>query len=279
VQNHYDAGDIQLAFVDTAYHAYTPGVFAGDDETLEAATERKLRVAFEGLRLRAGDRVLDVGFGWGPFVRYAGRRGVHVTGLTLSRNQLAYVQREVVDREQLPATLLLRDFFAHRPDAPYDAVVVCGAIEELVDYAGVLQRLAAWLRPGGRAYLDFLSARADFVLPAFISKHVFQGETSRVYLPRLIAAVVASPLALHALHDDRRNYGLTARHWYERYQHARDAIRARHGERRYRLFQLYLAGTAVMLADPSRFAGAYRMLLERTADGGSATSGGAARTA
>ena len=267
VENHYDADDIQLEFVDTAYHAYTPGVFADAAEALEVASERKLRLAFEGVGLRSGERVLDVGFGWGPFVRYAGRRGVHVTGLTLSRNQLAYVQREVVEREQLPATLLLSDFFAHRPEATYDAVVVCGALEELGDYAQVMQRLAAWLKPGGRAYLDFMAARADFVLPAFISKHVFQGATSRVHLPRLVEAVLGSPLELRALHDDRRNYYLTSNHWYERYEQNRDAIRARHGERRFRLFRLYLAGNPVMLADPSYFAGAYRMFLELPADG------------
>ncbi|MBM4244328.1 MAG: methyltransferase domain-containing protein [Deltaproteobacteria bacterium] len=270
VQHHYDADDIQLAFVEQSYNAYTPGVFEHDDEPLEDATERKLRLAFEGLGLRAGDRLLDVGFGWGPFVRYAGRRGVHVTGLTLSRQQLAFVQRAVVDAERLPVRLLLEDFFAHRPAAPYDAITVCGAIEELADYRGVMARLAAWLVPGGRAYFDFLSARADFVLPAFVSKHVFRGGTSRVYLPRLIEAVISSPLELCSLLDDRRNYQRTSRHWYERLEERRDAIRSRHGEHAYRLFRLYLAGTEAMLADPSYFAGAYRMLLELPADGAAA---------
>ena len=65
------------------------------------------------------------------------------------------------------------------------------------------------------------------------------------------------------MYNDRRNYYLTSKRWYERYEENRDEIRARFGERMFRLFRLYLAGNPVMLDDPSHFATAYRLFLER----------------
>src|SRR5262249_21346953 len=128
VQNHYDLNNIQLTFLDTAYNTYTPGVFESESDTLEAASERKHRLAFEGLGLRPGDRVLDIGFGWGSFLRYAARHGAHVTGVTLSRHQLKYAQ-ELAAREGLDAELHYADFFDFEPREKFDAISMLGVIE------------------------------------------------------------------------------------------------------------------------------------------------------
>jgi cyclopropane-fatty-acyl-phospholipid synthase len=266
VQNHYDAHNIQLHYLDRAYNTYTPGVFERDDETLEVASERKHRLAFEGLGLKAQDRILDVGFGWGSFLRYATRRGVHVTGLTLSRHQLAYVKETLVDKEGLPADLLYADFFEYEPKEQFDGIVMIGVIEELADFAGVMQRIWKWLKPGGRVYIDFMAATQDFRFPSFITKYIYQGITCRVYLPKFIEAVTRSPFELLSVANDRRNYYLTAKSWYERYEESAEEVRRRHGERTYRMFRMYLAGAADMLDDPSHLTTAFRVFLELPAD-------------
>lgn len=266
VQNHYDSDNIQLYFLDRSYNTYTPGVFEDETETLEAASERKHRLAFEGVGLKPGDRILDVGFGWGSFLRYAARRGVEVTGLTLSRHQLEYVQRELVSKEKMPAQLLYQNFFNYEPDEKFDAIIILGVAEELADFTGIMERLARWLKPGKRVYLDFMAATEDFIFPAFISKYIYQGGTSRVYMPKFIEAVTRSPFELLAVHNDRRNYYLTARSWMERYEQNRDEIREKFGERTYRMFRLYLAGAAYTLNHPSHLATAYRVFLELPAE-------------
>jgi cyclopropane-fatty-acyl-phospholipid synthase len=266
VQNHYDADNIQLYYLDRAYNTYTPGVFEAEDETLEEASERKHRLAFEGVNLQPGDRVLDVGFGWGSFLRYAARRGVHVTGLTLSRHQLQYVQEELVEKEHLDAKLIYTNFFDYEPAEQFDAIILIGVIEELADYAGTLERIARWVKPGRRVYLDFMAATQDFIFPAFISKYIYQGGTSRVYLPKFIEAVTRSPFEITALYNDRRNYYLTAQHWFENFERNQQAMRARYGERMYRMFRLYLAGVPVMLDHPAHLTTAYRVFLELPAD-------------
>jgi cyclopropane-fatty-acyl-phospholipid synthase len=68
------------------------------------------------------------------------------------------------------------------------------------------------------------------------------------------------------VHNDRRNYYLTARHWFENLERERDAVRARFGEAMYRLYRLYLGGTVNMLDHPTHFTTAYRIFLERPGD-------------
>jgi cyclopropane-fatty-acyl-phospholipid synthase len=266
VQNHYDADHIQLYYVDRDYNTYTPGVFEREDEPLEVASERKHRLAFEGLGLKAGDRILEVGFGWGSFLRYATRRGVHVTGLTLSRHQLAWVSENLVAKEGLPADLVYGDFFDYEPEEKFDGIVMVGVIEELADFQGVMRRIWRWLKPGKRVYIDFMAATRDFVFPSFVSKYIYQGGTCRVYLPKFVDAATRSPFEIVGIHNDRRNYYLTAKHWYDRYEESAALVRERYGERTYRMFRMYLAGAAHMLDHPSHLTTAFRVFLELPTD-------------
>ena len=71
---------------------YTCAVYPDADATLEEAQENKYRLVFEKLRLQPGDRLLDVGCGWGGMVRFAARRGVRVIGATLSAEQAKWAQ-------------------------------------------------------------------------------------------------------------------------------------------------------------------------------------------
>ncbi len=84
IAKHYDTQNVQTLALDRNFSVYTPGIYDGADDTLEAGAEAKLEYAFAGLGLKAGDSLLDVGCGWGGFVRYCARRGVDVTGITLS---------------------------------------------------------------------------------------------------------------------------------------------------------------------------------------------------
>ncbi len=85
IANHYDfSNEFYLSFMDPT-RCYSQAVFERDDERLESAQRRKLDFAVESCRLKPGDRVLDIGGGWGAFTEHAGRRGIQVTSLTVSR--------------------------------------------------------------------------------------------------------------------------------------------------------------------------------------------------
>src|SRR5215471_4188594 len=106
IQEHYDAeSDFYLTFLDKKSRCYSHGYFASDSESLESAIQRKLNTAMEACALQPGWRVLDIGAGWGAFTEHAGRRGVHVTSLTISKESERYVS-DLIARESLPCRVI-----------------------------------------------------------------------------------------------------------------------------------------------------------------------------
>jgi cyclopropane-fatty-acyl-phospholipid synthase len=257
---HYDfPSDFYLKFLD-ATRCYSQAVFEHDGEPLEVAQRRKLDFALESCRLKPGDRVLDVGCGWGSFTEHAGRHGIQVTSLTISVQSELFV-KDLIRQHQLPARVLNEDFLMHQSPEPYDAIVIIGVMEHLPDYPGVLRRIEQLLKPGGRLYLDASAFREKHVKPTFVSRYVFPGDHSYFCLHDFLAAVAKTRLDVSAVFDDRHNYYLTCKAWAENLETARDEITRRWGEALYRRFRLYLWGSAYAFLN--RGMEAYRVVLER----------------
>jgi cyclopropane-fatty-acyl-phospholipid synthase len=265
IQLHYDARNAQLLATDANYHTYTPGYYSSDSDSLDSGAERKLGDAFQFLRLNPGDRLLEVGCGWGGMLRYAGRRGVHVTGITLSQHQKEFCEA-LCRSERLDADVLYQDFFTYQPAERYDGISLMGVMEDLSDYRRVLRRLAAWVKPGGRVYFDFAAARERFGTHSFITTYIWPGTFRMVFMPEFIEAVRESPFELQEVLNDRRNYHLWMHKVSERWIEQREAAIRDHGERVYRMFLLLWVSIAVSMDRPSHSATAYRVVLELPED-------------
>jgi cyclopropane-fatty-acyl-phospholipid synthase len=260
IATHYEfANDFYLKFLD-ATRCYSQAVFERDDEALETAQRRKLDFAVESCGLKPGDRVLDVGGGWGCFTEHAGRRGIQVTTVTISRQSEQFL-KDLIQRLQLPAEVLYRDFLIYDSPEPFDAIVILGVMEHLPDYPAVLRRIQRLLKPGGRVYLDASAFRGKYVKPTFISRYVFPGDHSYFCLHDFLGAVAKTQLDVLAVYNDRHSYFLTCKAWAENLEAARDDIIRRWGEALYRRFRLYLWGSAYAFLN--RGMEAYRVLLER----------------
>ena len=83
----YDSSNLQLLGAENECDTYTQGIYHSEDESMVVAAERKLAFAFDSLKLKPNDKVLNIGCGWGGFVRFAAARGVNVTGITLSKHR------------------------------------------------------------------------------------------------------------------------------------------------------------------------------------------------
>lgn len=260
IATHYEFdNDFYLRFLDPT-RCYSQAVFEHDDEALETAQRRKLDFVIESCRLKPGDRVLDVGCGWGAFTEHAGRRGIEVTALTISNQSERFVT-DLIRRLQLPAQVLNQDFLGYRSTERYDAIVILGVMEHLPDYPAVLRQLQRLLKPGARVYLDASAFREKYVKPTFVSRYVFPGDHSYFCLHDFLTAVARTQLDVLTVFNDRHSYFLTCKGWAENLEAARDEIIRRWGEPLYRRFRLYLWGSAYAFLN--RGMEAFRVVLER----------------
>ncbi len=261
IAKHYDAENVQLIAMDSDHRIYTPGLYASEQDTLEDGAERRLAMIYRSLELTAGDSVLDIGCGWGGLMRYCARRGVRPTGISLSRDQVEFARGRMAE-EGLEASVLYQDFFSYRPKERFDAISIMGVLEDISDYRLVMRRIADWIKPGGRVYMDFAASYRRLGISPFITRHVWPGKFRMVYMPELTKAINSSPFDIVELRNDRRNYHLWTRKGYERTTERHAEILAAADERMWRTLRLLYAGCAHIFGPDSTRATAYRLVLE-----------------
>jgi cyclopropane-fatty-acyl-phospholipid synthase len=262
IAKHYDAGNVQLLAADADFNTYTPGIYEADDDSLEVGARRKLDQALAGLGLGPGAAVLDVGCGWGGFLRHCAAQGLNATGITLSRHQFDYARSRIPQDAPGTVEVRLADFFSYEPGRRFDGITMMGVIEDLSDYPRVMRRLTRWLEPGGRVYCDFASANVPFSTSSFVTRHIWPGTFRMVYLPQLTQALAASSLDIMEMHNDRRNYHLWTLKLHDRWVRRRAEVVESAGEETWRLFRLLYAGVASIMSPLTDRATAYRLVLE-----------------
>lgn len=260
IAEHYDfESEFYLKFMD-ASRCYSQAVFEHDDEPLETAQRRKLEFVVQSCGLKPGDRVLDVGGGWGTFVEYAGKQGIHVTALTIARKSEEFIN-DLIRRLHLPCEVIYGDFYEHTTAEPYDAIVILGVMEHLPDYPAVVSQFLRLLKPGGKIYLDASSFREKYSKPTFISRYVYPGNHRYFCLHDFLTQVAKTNLEVRSINNDRHSYYLTCREWAKNLDAERDEIVKRWGEKVYRIFRLYLWGSSYSFFN--RGMDAFRLVLER----------------
>lgn len=243
---HYDLGnDFYAAWLDPSM-TYSSGRFSADVNGLEEAQHRKVELLLDRLALKPGDRLLEIGCGWGALAIAAAKRGAVVTGLTLSTEQKAWAERRIAEEGLLGRiTIRLEDYREHR--ASYDAVASVEMVEAVGQrwWPAYLDAIAGALRPGGRAALQFIAIRPELfdryaASADFIQTYIFPGGML-LNEPRF--ATLAKERGLSW--DDRDGFGLdyaeTLRLWRERYNAAvQDGRLVGFDERFHRLWRYYL---------------------------------------
>ena len=231
-----------LSFMSNEYPIYSHYLFEeGETWTAwETACERKLDFAMRICKMRPGDRVLNIGEGWGGMMAYAGRRGMRYTGLTLNEEsyKACLAKRQ---KENLTATceVIQTDFYYYHSDTKFDAITNMGVTEHLTDYDGLMAQYARLLRTGGHVYSDFVGTTLDSPFRSMIQKHVYPGAAA-VYLPKFLDAATRNGFDVLETHDDRLSYDKTCEAWARSVEQSRDLVASKFGERRYRWMWGYL---------------------------------------
>ncbi len=266
IASHYDIdADFFLAFLDPKTPCYTQGVYERADETLDVATLGKFDYAFKKLNLKSGDRILEIGPGWGAWFEYASARGVKCTGITISK-----VSKDFLDKRAKELgrdwTVLESDLFEYTTDNKYDAIVIMGVIEHLPDYARVLQKFMTLLKPGGRIFLDGSACTKKYELSSFMVKYIYPGNHSFLVLHDFLDKLAKTPLQVEEIFNDRVSYMHTFVQWAKNFDANRDFVIEKFGDFNYRRFRLYLWGAAYEFL--SRSLDCYRMVIQYPEDAG-----------
>jgi cyclopropane-fatty-acyl-phospholipid synthase len=270
IHHHYDVSNTFYEWVLGPSMTYTCACYPRADASLDEAQENKYRLVFEKLRLAPGDRLLDVGCGWGGMVRYAARRGVRAIGVTLSREQTEWARRAIVDEglEEL-AEVRFGDY-RDIAESGFDAVSSIGLLEHIGvrNYPAYFAFLRSRMRPGA-LLLNHCITRPDNHSEAsargFIDRYVFpDGELTGS--GRIITE--AQDAGLEVLHEEnlRPHYAMTLRDWCANLVAHWDEAVAEVGLPTAKVWGLYMAGSR--LAFESNGIQLHQVLAVNPADGG-----------
>jgi cyclopropane-fatty-acyl-phospholipid synthase len=250
VTYHYDMSNAFYSLWLDERMVYSCAYFKDPGDTLDTAQERKLEYLCRKLRLQRGERVLDIGCGWGGLVIHASKNyGVHAHGITLSRLQADLANERIrnaglSDRCRVDV-LDYREI--HAPEG-YDKVVSVGMFEHvgearLLEYFKGAFRL---LRPGGVFLNHGIACNSGvppFPGPSFSDHYIFpDGEL--LPLGTTLRAAEAAGFEVRDVESLREHYVLTLRHWAQRLEARREEACRVTDEKTYRLWRLYLSGAA-----------------------------------
>lgn len=248
---HYDlSNDFYHLWLDRRM-VYSCAYFHSPSDNLDDAQEQKLDYLCRKLRLRPGQRLLDIGCGWGAFVIYAAKHfGVQAVGVTLSKRQAEWAQARVREAGLDATVKVFVCDYRNLPAEPdhYDALVSIGMAEHvgrdhLTNYFAIARRL---LRPGG-VFMN--QAIGEGIIPrpgshandSFIERYVFpEGDIPPLFI--LLRAAEVSGFEARDVENLREHYGLTLKHWLRRLEAEHSAALAFVPEETYRVWRLYLAG-------------------------------------
>ncbi|MFT4128019.1 MAG: class I SAM-dependent methyltransferase [Gordonia sp. (in: high G+C Gram-positive bacteria)] len=250
IHYHYDVSNTFYEWVLGPSMTYTCAVYPDHAASLETAQDNKYRLIFDKLRLRPGDRLLDIGCGWGGMVRYAARHGVHTLGVTLSAEQASWAQRAIVDEGLAEFAEVRHSDYRDVPEGDFDAVSSIGLTEHIGvgNYPAYFGFIRDKLRDGG-LLLNHCITRPDnhrgSRAGSFIDRYVFpDGELTG---SGKIISKIQDLGGLEVLHEEnlREHYAMTLRDWNRNLVDHWDEAVAEVGEGTARLWGLYMAGCRI----------------------------------
>ncbi len=254
IAHHYDVSNEFFALWLDRQRVYSCGYFRQPGDSLDLAQVQKLEHICRKLDLKPGERLLDIGCGWGGLMFHAAEKhGAHAVGVTLSENQARFVREEIRNRNLSDrCEVRLLDYRDLPDEEPFDKIASVGMFEHVgkKNLPGYFAKIHRLLKPGGLVMnhgLTSVGLRSGGLgrdVVDFINRYVFPGGEIP-HLAKEIELMARNHLECADIECLRPHYARTLWQWVDRLEARRDEARALVGEKKYRIWRTYMAGYAL----------------------------------
>jgi cyclopropane-fatty-acyl-phospholipid synthase len=238
---HYDIGNDLYKEMLGETMVYSCGYWK-DAKTLDEAQTAKLDLACRKLGLKTGDRILDIGCGWGSLLEHAAKHyGVRGVGLTISNEQAVYAREQM---QRLPVEIRLQDY-RETDDGPYDHLVSIGMFEHVGhgNYRTYFEAAHRLLKDDGLFLLHTIGVdRTPRKPDPWLDKYIFPGGI--LPSPELVTSNIEKLFKIEDWHNFGYDYSKTLLAWFDNFDRAWPKLREKYDERFYRMWKFYLLSTA-----------------------------------
>ena len=250
---HYDVSNDFYGLWLDRNRVYSCAYFEHPDDDLDEAQEKKLDLICRKLMLKPGERLLDIGCGWGGLILWAAQHyGVQALGVTLSEQQHDHVAAEIARRGLAgQVAVRLMDYRDVPEQDPFDKIASVGMFEHVGrrNLPGYFTKIHRLLRPGGLVLNHGITSVAlkarglGSGISEFVDQYVFPGG-ELMHVATVMHDMAAAGLEPLDVENLRPHYARTLWAWVGRLEARRDEARHMIGEKKYRIWRIYMAGSA-----------------------------------
>jgi cyclopropane fatty-acyl-phospholipid synthase-like methyltransferase len=255
VQEHYDRGNDFFNWFLGPRMIYTSAFFVDPSQDLESAQDQKMALVCDKVQLKEGQRLLDIGCGWGTLVAYAARhRGADATGVTIAHQGAAYGTEQIARHGVADRARILRMDYRDIPAQIYDRI----SCLEMAEHVGVknfrrfMRQISSMLADDGLFFLQIAGLKAglhmeSLVWGLFMNKYIFSGADASMPLSFVVKNLEKVGFEIHSVENIGIHYSITIDRWYDNWMRNQSDVEAKYGQFWFRLWQVFL-GWSVHIA-------------------------------
>jgi sphingolipid C9-methyltransferase len=272
VREHYDRGNDFFGWFLGERMVYTSGFFTHEGESVEQAQDNKMNRVCQKLQLQAGERMLDIGCGWGTLALHAAKHyGADTTGVTIAERQTEFGNARIAAAGLSSRARILCKDYRDIGRERFDKI----SSLEMVEHVGVKNLLAFYeqvrdlLTDEGLFLLQWTGLRRglrpeDLIWGLFMNKYVFPGADASLCPSAMLKSMEKAGFEMNTVENISTHYAWTIKRWHDNWLSNKQSVVATYGERWFRIWHFFLAWS-VIIAEQGN-AACFQVVLHKNLD-------------